>query len=94
MIWCRKYFARYAETCFSAFGDRVKCWITLNEPQVVSCCGHGTGIHAPGRSSDRSLSSVGNSQTEPYIVAHNELLAHAAAVKIYNTKFKVYTYQS
>mgnify|MGYP002775616477 FL=1 len=94
IIWRRTYFARYAETCFSAFGDRVKCWITLNEPLQVSYNGHGTGLHAPGRSSDRSWSPVGNSRTEPYIVAHNELLAHAAAVNIYNTKYKVCTYKS
>ena len=32
-------FAAYAELCFKAFGDRVKHWITLNEPWCVSVLG-------------------------------------------------------
>lgn len=83
-----KYFARYADACFAAFGDRVKYWITLNEPLQFAYTGHGTGIHAPGRCSDRSWSPVGDSHTEPYIAAHNALLAHAAAVDSYNKKYK------
>lgn len=86
----RCYFASYAETCFSAFGDRVKYWITLNEPLQTSINGYSTGIFAPGRCSDRKWSSEGDSSTEPYFVAHNQLLAHAKAVDVYRKKFKVY----
>ncbi|KAI3940727.1 hypothetical protein MKW98_030046 [Papaver atlanticum] len=75
-----KYFAIYAETCFARFGDRVKHWITLNEPLQTSVNGYGTGIFAPGRSE--------NSSTEPYLAGHNQLLAHAAAFSIYKQKFK------
>eukprot|EP00249_Psilotum_nudum_P019962 c27498_g1_i1 orf=501-2102(+) len=82
------HFANYAEVCFDAFGDRVKHWITLNEPLRFSFFGNGLGIHAPGRCSNRTRSPVGDSTTEPYIVGHNALLAHAAAVDIYNRKFK------
>ena len=32
-------FVKYAETCFKAFGDRVKHWITFNE--TVMFCGLG-----------------------------------------------------
>ncbi|KAH7426036.1 hypothetical protein KP509_11G082200 [Ceratopteris richardii] len=60
----------------------------MNEPLQFAYAGHGSGEHAPGRCSDRSWSAVGNSHTEPYIVAHNALLAHAAAVDIYNKKYK------
>lgn len=83
-----KYFAVYAEACFGAFGDRVKHWITLNEPLRFAILGNGLGVHAPGRSSNRVRSPFGDSSVEPYIVGHNALLAHAAAVKVYNTKFK------
>ena len=44
---------------------------------------------APGRSSDRSRSPEGNSATEPYLVSHNVLKAHAAAVEVYRNEFKV-----
>lgn len=82
------HFASYAEACFAAFGDRVKHWITLNEPLRYSLFGYGIGIHAPGRTSDRSRSPEGDTSTEPYLTAHNALLAHAAAVDVYNKKFR------
>jgi beta-glucosidase len=85
---CRDDYAQYAETCFAAFGDRVKHWITFNEPKSFTVLGYGNGIHAPGRCSDRSMCPAGNSATEPYIAAHNVLLAHAAAVDVYKMKFK------
>lgn len=81
-------FANYADACFAAFGDRVKHWITLNEPLTVALCGYNVGVHAPGRCSDRSRCAAGNSSTEPYIAAHNMLNAHAAAVEVYRTKYQ------
>ncbi|KAJ0640846.1 putative beta-glucosidase [Helianthus annuus] len=75
-----KYFAIYAETCFASFGDRVKKWITINEPLETAVNGYSTGLFAPGRSDSHSA--------EPYLVAHHQLLAHAEAVSIYRTKFK------
>lgn len=32
---------------------------------------------------------AGNPTTEPYIVTHNQLLSHAAAVKLYKGKYQV-----
>lgn len=43
-----KWFADYAEVCARAFGDRVKDFITLNEPQCFIGLGYGSGVHAPG----------------------------------------------
>ncbi len=71
------YFADYATLCFERFGDRVKHWITLNEPWVVSILGYGQGVFAPGRTSN----------SEPYLAGHHQLLAHAAAVEVYRSKF-------
>ncbi|KAG7243335.1 hypothetical protein INR49_011791 [Caranx melampygus] len=42
------HFDNYAKFCFQTFGDRVKLWITINEPQVCAKLGHEDGIHAPG----------------------------------------------
>lgn len=81
-------FAHFAEICFSAFGDRVKHWITLNEPLTFIVEGYGSGVFAPGRCSDRKRCAEGDSATEPYIVAHHAILAHAHAVQIYRHKFQ------
>ncbi|KAJ1687035.1 hypothetical protein LUZ63_018425 [Rhynchospora breviuscula] len=83
-------FANYAETCFKAFGDRVKHWITFNEPHTFAIQGYDVGLQAPGRCSIllHLFCRAGNSATEPYIVAHNTLLAHATVSDIYRRKYK------
>jgi len=62
----RDDFKSFVEICFEEFGDRVKHWITLNEPYFYSL-----------------------STTYPLTAAHNQLLAHAAAVKLYKTNYQV-----
>ncbi|KAL4378899.1 hypothetical protein GQ457_02G025770 [Hibiscus cannabinus] len=74
------YFAIYADTCFAHFGDRVKNWITINEPLQTAVNGYDAGIFAPGRRE--------GSSAEPYLVAHHQILAHATAVSIYRSKYK------
>lgn len=83
-----KDFENYARVCFEAFGSKVKHWITFNEPWCSSILGFNVASHAPGRTSDRSKSDVGDSSTEPWIVGHSLLLAHASAVKTYREGFK------
>ncbi|WDE95386.1 GH1 family beta-glucosidase [Lentisphaera profundi] len=41
-------FAEYAKVCVESFADRIKHWITLNEPQCFIFLGHSAGVHAPG----------------------------------------------
>jgi beta-glucosidase len=41
-------FAEYAAICFDSFGDRVRWWITINEPWVHGILGYAEGMHAPG----------------------------------------------
>jgi beta-glucosidase len=71
------YFENYARICFESFGDRVKNWITFNEPWCSSVLGYGLGEYAPGRVS----------ADEPYLAAHNILLCHARVVNVYRSEF-------
>ena len=69
---CIKYFLDYTDIVSREFGDKVKYWITHNEPWVISNCGYKDGIHAPGESDVyKSLK-----------VNHNLLLSHGKAVPI------------
>lgn len=88
LVICRKDFAMYAQTCFEKFGDKVKHWITFNEPHTFAIQGYYSGLEAPGRCSGL-LCKVGNSATEPYMVAHNVLLSHATVADIYRKNYKV-----
>ncbi|KAG9880984.1 putative beta-glucosidase, partial [Aureobasidium melanogenum] len=81
-------FEQYSRTIFKALGEKVKYWVTFNEPWCSSILGYNVGAFAPGRTSDRSKSAVGDSSTEPWLVGHNLLIAHGAAVKIYREEFK------
>lgn len=65
------YFADYAEIMVRALGDRVKYWITINEPWEYAFFGHFMGEHAPGVHSPWAY----------FQVAHHELLSHGMAVK-------------
>ena len=69
----------------------MKHWITLNEPWSYSNGGYAIGAFAPGRCSEWQDPTClgGDSGTEPYIVTHNLLLSHAAAVDVYRNEFKV-----
>ncbi|XP_057453250.1 beta-glucosidase 12-like [Lotus japonicus] len=83
-------FQDYAELCFKEFGDRVKHWITLNEPWSYSGSGYALGSFAPGRCSKwfNPNCTGGDSGTEPYLVSHHQLLAHAEAVHAYKKKYQ------
>lgn len=73
------WFADYAQTAFELFGDRVKYWITINEPYQVCNQGYGDVVKAPRL----NISGVAD-----YICDKNLLLAHAKAYHIYNDKFR------
>ncbi|XP_057453252.1 beta-glucosidase 13-like [Lotus japonicus] len=84
-------FRDYAELCFKKFGDRVKHWITLNEPLSYSMGGYAVGILAPGRCSiwlNPNCTGGDDSGKEPYLVSHHQLLAHAEAVQVYKKKYQ------
>ncbi|PNT64915.1 hypothetical protein BRADI_4g34940v3 [Brachypodium distachyon] len=83
-------YTSYAEVCFKSFGDRVKHWVTVNEPNIEPIGGYDTGFQPPRRCSYPFGVDCagGNSSTEPYIAAHHLLLAHASAVSLYREKYK------
>ncbi|KAI4350999.1 hypothetical protein L6164_005393 [Bauhinia variegata] len=69
LIEKRQDFADYADFCFKTFGDRVKNWMTFNEPRIIAAFGYDDGTHPPGRCSKvYGNCSDGDSATEPYIV--------------------------
>lgn len=72
------YFEVYADAVFQHFGDRVKTWITMNEPSVYCGEGYGYSTKAP------AILSMG---VGDYLCAHNTLLANAAAYDLYKTKY-------
>ncbi|GLJ30674.1 hypothetical protein SUGI_0607410 [Cryptomeria japonica] len=85
-------FEAYADICFKAFGDRVKYWATMNEPNLFVPLGYAVGVFPPTRCSVPFGNCVsGNSLSEPYVAAHNVLLAHAAAVNTYRTKYQYFS---
>ncbi len=65
-------FVEYADLVTHSLGDRVKHWITLNEPFVSAIVGHLEGRHAPGHC------DLG----EALAAAHHLLLAHGWAVPV------------
>jgi len=73
-------FEEFAVTCFKCFGDRVKSWITFNEPWCSTVLGYCNGEMAPGHTE--------LPDKEPYLAAHHIILAHARAVKRYRDDFR------
>ncbi|NLV74662.1 MAG: beta-glucosidase [Chloroflexi bacterium] len=62
----------YAEIVAKKLGDRVRYWITHNEPWVAAILGHHEGVHAPGWT-DHSLALQ---------VGHHLLLSHGLAMPL------------
>lgn len=65
-------FVAYADVLTRRLGDRVKHWITINEPWVIAYLGHLTGEHAPGLTDGEAMLRA----------AHHVLLAHGRAVPV------------
>jgi beta-glucosidase len=64
-------FVEYAEAVVGRLGDRVRRWMTHNEPWVHAWIGHAWGEHAPGRTSE----------SDAVAAAHHLLLSHGWAVE-------------
>jgi beta-glucosidase len=64
-------FVEYTEAVVGRLGDRVRYWITHNEPWVFAWIGHSWGKHAPGRTSE----------ADAVATAHHLLLSHGWAAE-------------
>ncbi|MGX1474593.1 UNVERIFIED_CONTAM: beta-glucosidase [Streptomyces canus] len=64
-------FAEYVSLVADRLGDRVKKWITLNEPAEHTLFGHALGAHAPGE----------QLMFDALPAAHHQLLGHGLAVQ-------------
>ena len=69
-------FSDYADLCFGRLGDRVRRWITHNEPLVVAEHGHRTGLLAPGIRDLRLTART----------VHHLLLSHGLAVERFRAR--------
>lgn len=73
-----EYFSHFADILFENFGDRVKQWVTFNEPYQFCHYGYGTGEFAPGVKAP----GVGE-----YLCGHHVLEAHAKVYHLYKRKY-------
>ncbi|CAN1802011.1 Beta-glucosidase 12 [Linum perenne] len=85
-----KDYVDYCDLLFEEYGSKVKKWITLNEPMGTTGKAYDEGVFAPGHCSPwvNRACRVGDSGIEPYIVAHNLLLAHSGAYHLYKSKYQ------
>ncbi|XP_041985165.1 myrosinase 1-like [Aricia agestis] len=73
------WFTDYAGVLFDNFGDRVKMWITINEPKQICYEGYGSDMKAP---------LVNLTGIAEYLCAKNVLLAHAKAYRLYDERYR------
>ncbi|XP_031768072.2 myrosinase 1-like [Galleria mellonella] len=74
------WFAEYARVVFSLFADRVKIWVTINEPVIICDASYSTPIMAPATLIPDNIGT--------YICNKNVLIAHAKAYRIYDKEFR------
>ncbi|MBC8126624.1 MAG: beta-glucosidase [Gloeobacteraceae cyanobacterium ES-bin-144] len=70
------WFADYTRVVVERLSDRVRNWMTLNEPQCFIGFGHATGTNAPG---------LKLCAAECLKIGHHVLLAHGKAVRVLRT---------
>lgn len=73
------WFGDYARVLYKNFGDRVKRWVTVNEPHIHCYFSYARDMHPP------AIRSPGKGS---YECVRNLLLANARAYHIYNDEFR------
>lgn len=74
-----RHFVNFAKIVFENFGDRVKKWITINEPMQICKMGYGDNNLAPAYSS---------SGMADYMCTYTVTRAHTLAYRLYKDSFK------
>jgi beta-glucosidase/6-phospho-beta-glucosidase/beta-galactosidase len=74
-----EHFKNYADALFKHFGEKVKTWITFNEPYYTCIDGYSTGNMVPMV----KASDIGGE----YLCTHHTLIAHAKAYRLYKEKY-------
>ena len=69
-------FVQYAIKCFECFGDRVKHWIVMNEPNIFTSLGYVMKLHPPGYQDEALFLKT----------FHHTVLAHAKTVIAYKER--------
>ncbi|RDX75667.1 Furostanol glycoside 26-O-beta-glucosidase, partial [Mucuna pruriens] len=87
MVYVRNisnHFKDYSEFLFKTYGDRVKHWTTINEPEITAVFNymHGNDNFNP------EPCQITKECKEAYRVLHNFILCHATAVKLYRENFQ------
>lgn len=72
------YFADYVQVVVDALSDKVRWWITLNEPQCFVGVGYHSGRHAPFRRETVQIPAI----------VRNVMMAHGRAVQVIRSRAK------
>lgn len=72
------WFVEYTDLMTRRLGDRIKYWVTHNEPWCAAFLGYMIGIHAPGKQDTHA----------GYKAAHHLLLSHGLAVPVIRQNVK------
>ncbi|ODM91695.1 Lactase-like protein [Orchesella cincta] len=72
------HFEDYARVVFREFGDRVKLWLTFNEPYEFCRASYNYLEESPFK----------EPLEKPYVCAHHVIMAHALAYHLYDKEFR------
>ncbi|XP_063701294.1 myrosinase 1-like [Culicoides brevitarsis] len=76
-----QYYEAYADVLFQNFGDKIKRWITFNEPFDSCIDAYGRGILPP---------FIHGEGVAEYLCGHHILISHATAYHLYKKKYSHY----
>jgi len=86
------YFKCFSQRMFTEFSEKIKYWITINEPAIFAFSGYLLGIHAPGKVMSRDAVLVLKNMLQAHVETYKALKAlpngQEAQVGIVHNYFK------